>query len=357
MAAFAAIVFIGLLRWSALTPASQGRLMFPCIAAFGMAWVYGLGALHRRLPLFATAALACLALVVPTTVLIPAYAKPAPGWSERLPAPVGAVYAGVIELVEAGGETTVEPGGEITLRLNWRVLTPPAVNYSVFVHLVDDEGVIVAQRDMHPGQGSLATAELPPGRLWSDRYSLRVSSLERAPRNTHWEIGLYDAASGARAALTRVPGRDNAVAFGANRITPRNNPPVLLQYETGIVLVRYALSPSTIAPGEALQVNLDWSASSLVDGDVVASVQLLDARSGKAAQSDMPPAGRSTSGWQAGENRADPRTLTIDPGTQSGAYRLMLVVYRPGTFARVGGYDARGIYIGDQIELTRIWIK
>jgi hypothetical protein len=50
MAAFALIVFIGLLRWSALTPASQGRLMFPCIAAFGMAWVYGLGSLHRRMP-------------------------------------------------------------------------------------------------------------------------------------------------------------------------------------------------------------------------------------------------------------------------------------------------------------------
>ncbi|MEO6063630.1 MAG: hypothetical protein ABIQ99_16995, partial [Thermoflexales bacterium] len=70
-----------------------------------------------------------------------------------------------------------------------------------------------------------------------------------------------------------------------------------------------------------------------------------------------PPAGRATSGWQAGETRADPRSLVINPGTQPGAYRLMLVLYRPGTFERAGGYDARGIFIGDQIELTRIWIK
>ena len=357
MAAFALIVFIGLLRWSALTPASQGRLMFPCIATFGMAWVYGLGSLHRRAPVFAAAGLACLALLVPTTVLIPAYAKPAPGWSERLPTPVGAVYAGAIELVEAGGETAVEPGAEIALRLNWRVLATPAVNYSVFVHLVDEDGVIIAQRDMHPGQGSLATTELPPGRLWSDRYSLRVSSLERAPRKAHWEVGLYDAASGARAALSGAPGRDNGAAFGAAQIAPRRNPPILLQYESGIVLVRYAISPAMIAPGEALQVNLDWSSSGLVNGDYVASVQLLDARSGKAAQSDLPPAGRATAGWPPGEMRADSRTLVVDPGTQPGAYRLMLVLYRPGTFARSGGYDARGIYIGDQIELTRVWIK
>lgn len=357
IAAFALIVFVGLLRWSALTPASQGRLMFPCIAAFGMAWVYGLGSLHRRMPLVATAALACLALIVPTAVLIPAYAKPSQGWTERLPVPVGAVYAGAIELVEAGAETAAEPGAEITLRLNWRVLATPAVNYSVFVHLVDDDGVIVAQRDMHPGQGSLATAELPPGRLWSDRYTLKISGFERAPRHTHWEVGLYDAASGARAALTGASGRDNAVAFGAAQITPRRDPPALLQYEPGIVLVRYAISPSTIAPGEALKVDLEWSANRLVEDDFIASVQILDAQSGKAAQSDMPPAGRATSGWAAGETRADPRTLVIAPGTQPGAYRLMVVVYRPGTFARAGGYDARGIFIGDQIELTRIWIR
>ncbi|MEO6061612.1 MAG: hypothetical protein ABIQ99_06720, partial [Thermoflexales bacterium] len=294
IAAFTLIVFIGLLRWSALTPASQGRLMFPCIAAFGMAWVYGLESLQRRIPLIATAGLACLALIVPTWVLIPAYAKPALVWNERLSTPVGAVYAGAIELVEAGAETAAVPGAEISLRLNWRVLATPAVNYSVFVHLVDEDGVIVAQRDMHPGQGSLATAELPPGRLWSDRYTLKVSERERAPRNTHWEVGLYDAASGARAALAGVPGHDNAAAFGAVRITPRRDPPALLQYEPGIVLVRYSVSPSAIAPGEALQVDLDWSANRLVDGDFVASVQLLDARSGKAAQSDLPPAGRAT---------------------------------------------------------------
>lgn len=357
MAAFALIVFVGLLRWSALTPASQGRLMFPCIAAFGMAWVYGLGAIHRRVALTATVALACLALAVPPFVLVPAYAKPAQGWAERLPLPVGAIYANAIELVEAGGETAVEPGGEITLRLNWRVLTTPVVNYSVFVHLVDEDGLIIAQRDMHPGQGSLATTELAPGRLWTDHYTLRVSSLERAPRTAHWEVGLYDAASGTRAALAGDPGRDNLTVFGAAQIRTRRDAPALLQYENFLVLDRYAIFPPALASGDGLEVDLTWNASGPINSDVVASIQLLDAGSGKAAQSDLPPAGRSTTGWKAGETRADPRALKINPGTPPGVYRVMLVVYRPGTFARVGGYDARGIFVGDQIELTRIRIK
>ncbi len=357
MAAFALIVFVGLLRWSALTPASQGRLMFPCIAAVGMAWVYGLGVVHRRVALTATVALACLALAVPPFVLVPAYAKPAQGWAERLPLPVGAIYANAIELVEAGGETAVEPGGEITLRLNWRVLAAPVVNYSVFVHLVDEDGLIIAQRDMHPGQGSLATTELAPGRLWSDHFTLRVSSLERAPRNAHWEVGLYDAASGARAALAGDPGRDNLTVFGAAHIRTRRDAPALLQYENGLVLDRYAVFPPALAAGDGFDVDLTWNASGPINSDVVASIQLLDAGSGKAAQSDLPPAGRSTTGWKAGETRADPRALKTNPGTPPGVYRVMLVVYRPGTFARVGGYDARGIFVGDQIELTRIRIK
>jgi len=357
LAAFSVIVFIGLLRWSALTPASQGRLMFPCIVVFGMAWVYGLGALHRRLPQVATAALACLALVVPSATLIPAYAKPGPVWTERLPLPVGAVYAGAIELVEAGAEPGGEPGTEISLRLNWRVLTVPRINYSVFVHLVDEGGVIVAQRDMHPGQGSLATAELPAGRLWSDRYTVRVSSLERAPRNGHWEVGLYDAATGERAVLAGRPGRDNAAAFGSAQILARRDPPALLHYENGVILSRYAVSPESISAGETLQVDLDWSTGTRVEDDVVASVQLLDNQSAKADQSDLPPAGRPTAGWPAGETRIDDRTLKIAPGASPGVYRLVLVLYRPGTFARVGGYDGRGIYAGDQIELTRIRIR
>ena len=63
--------------------------------------------------------------------------------------------------------------------------------------------------------------------------------------------------------------------------------------------------------------------------------------------------------WVSGLSMLNPlpNFVLIAAAAVSGPYRVMLVVYRPGTFARVSAYDARGIYAGDQIELTRIWIR
>lgn len=353
-ALFGALVFAGLLRWSTLTPASQGRLMFPCIAALGMAWVYGLGRLHRALPGIATGALAALAIVTPWTTLIPAYAKPAPVWAERLPVPVGALYDHAIELVEAQGAPAARAGDEITLRLNWRVVAPPPINYSVFVHLVDEDGVIIAQRDMFPGQGSLATAELPAGVMWSDRYTLRIIDRERAPRAAHWLVGLYDHATGVRATLSGAPGANNGAPFGDVAVLPRQTTQPLLRYDNGMRLDSWSIEPASPRLGAATRLTLNWTADAAIAGDYVVSVQVLDDQDGKIAQSDQAPASRPTSGWPAGEMRQDVRELALRADAPPGAYRIMLVVYRPGTFARLGAYDSRSLFAGDQIELGRL---
>ena len=41
----------------------------------------------------------------------------------------------------------------------------------------------------------------------------------------------------------------------------------------------------------------------------------------------------------------------------ASVYRVLLVVYRPSDSAKVGAYDERGQYNGDQIELTKIRVK
>ena len=58
----------------------------------------------------------------------------------------------------------VRPGEQFELTLYWEILAPMERDWSVFVHLNDP--VIhapVAQRDMYPGQGLLATRLLEPG--------------------------------------------------------------------------------------------------------------------------------------------------------------------------------------------------
>ena len=68
------------------------------------------------------------------------------------------------------------PGDELTLFLSWKLTNAVPKNYSVFVHLVDQNEVIVAQRDMYPGQGSLPLSEMPVGYAWQDFYGLRLST-------------------------------------------------------------------------------------------------------------------------------------------------------------------------------------
>ncbi|MBX7212393.1 MAG: hypothetical protein K1X39_00130 [Thermoflexales bacterium] len=357
--AFGALVLVGLLRWSSLTPASQGRLMFPCITGFGLAWAYATHALATRLrariDVLLTLGLAALTALTPFTLLIPAYAKPDAVWARRLAIPISATFDGVIELVEAEGEPAATPGGEIALQANWRVIAQPPINYSIFVHLIDGDGVIIAQRDLYPGRGSLASSELAPGRLWTDRYVLRVPERERAPRTLRWQIGLYDAVTGARAHL--ADGKD-LVRFGDIALQPRTTNAALLHFENGLELAGWSLDPPGALPrGGPATATLQWRATQAVAEDVIVSVQLLDERDGKAAQSDLAPANAPTKGWGAGAARTDTRTLTPRAEATPGTYRVMLVMYRPGSFQRIAAYDSRGIFVGDQIELGRVSLR
>jgi hypothetical protein len=80
-AAWIAAIFVALLRWTALTPASQGRLMFPAIVALALMFVYGAAQIHRAAPWAAGAALVALTAWTPGGVIAPAYARPANQWA------------------------------------------------------------------------------------------------------------------------------------------------------------------------------------------------------------------------------------------------------------------------------------
>lgn len=345
--AYLGLILAGLLRWTALTPASQGRLMFPAIGVISTVLAYGLWRLDRRLVAACAAALVALSALTPFVVIAPAYARPADGWARRLPQPIGALFGGAVELVEAsrpGGP--VVPGDEVTLELNWRLTRPVGVNYSVFTHLVDEDEVIVAQRDMHPGQGSLPLSEVAAPYAWSDRYTLRLPPLALAPKALTWRVGVYDLRTGER--LRAADGAEYA-GFGSMRLERHPGSAPLLTYANGVILRAYDVQPRAARAGEAVTVNLDLSAAGLLDGDANVSLQLIDDAARKVAQQDF------GLGRQPGAER---RELRIAPDAPPGVYRLLLVVYQPRDgFPRIGAYDARGQFAGDQIELTRVRVR
>ncbi len=346
------LVFVALLRWTSLTPASQGRLMFPTIAILSAFIAHGLWHMHRLALALGLGAMAALAVAAPVVFIAPAYAPPADRWEQTLNEALHADFGGQVRLAAAQSNAKqATPGEEVTIWMNWEIIGEPAHNYSVFVHLVDEHDVIVAQRDMYPGQGSLALSEQRVGRRWTDRYTLRIPPLAHAPRTLRWAVGLYDFATGHR--LTLPNGNDRLI-FGEVQLAPRAELAPLLRYVNGLVLLDYALAPTALQPGDTLRVTTRWRVESRPPRDLNISLQLLDDFAHKAAQEDQ---SQPISAWAAGGTLTLTHQLLLSESAPPGVYRLLLVWYAPEDLARTSAYDGQGQFVGDQIALTRLRVR
>jgi len=82
-------------------------------------------------------------------------------------------------------------GGSLTLTLLWQAAQPIQRDYTVFVHLVSEDGATVAQVDSFPNwRGPLPTSAWPAGQLIPDTHSLNLP-VELAPGPYRLRIGLY----------------------------------------------------------------------------------------------------------------------------------------------------------------------
>jgi hypothetical protein len=92
---------------------------------------------------------------------------------------------------------TVFPGASPIVELVWRAEKPTDKSYHVFVHLVDEEGNMVAQSDGQPAEWTRPTTGWTPGEYIVDAHILAPPqglSLE----NMSLRVGLYDPDSGQR---------------------------------------------------------------------------------------------------------------------------------------------------------------
>jgi hypothetical protein len=97
----------------------------------------------------------------------------------------------------------------LTLTLTWQVIEPVTGDYTVFVHVLDQDGSRVAQRDARPCNGECPTNTWEPGELIVDRHQLELppGSLSRAYLLA---TGLYLLDTGERAS---VVGRDDGMVI------------------------------------------------------------------------------------------------------------------------------------------------
>ena len=97
-------------------------------------------------------------------------------------------------------DESVAQGGTLRASLYWQALSPMDISYTLFIHVLDRNGQLRAQRDAIPGEGTLPTTGWLPGEVISERLALSLD--DSLPTGSYTlVVGAYDASTGQRLAL------------------------------------------------------------------------------------------------------------------------------------------------------------
>lgn len=385
-----AVVLAGLVRWTQMTHASQGRLMYPAISAISILLFTGLAQWVPRRAVTSLArvlgvAMLAIAIVSPFRYIAPAYAGP-PLLSqtelEKIPNPVAVTFDEQIRLLgyEVGGEA-VRPGESLDVTLYWQALAPMERNYSVFVHLLDENDLVLASQDTFPGQGTYPTRLWQVGDAIADVYTIAVPPTAFTPSSAQLEVGLYEFDSGKRLAVYGPQGEplgDN-VRFhrievlpheGSDPSTPRQARddagsgrsvpnPVRFDFGNQIALIGYALEGRAVGPGEEIHLTLYWEALAEMEQDYTIFTHVIGERDRIWAQIDSQPQGGAapTSTWSQGQVLMDEYHLLVAPDTPPGVYDIEVGLYLAATGERLGLLDEAGHWMDSRVLLTKVRVR
>ncbi len=343
-------VLIPWARWARVTWSSQGRLIFAALPVWSLLLTLGLGGwwpARWRLRSSVTPSppvillalfLLGLSAAAPFIWIRPAYVRPAPlsdAQIRAIPESTDVTLDAAMRLLGYDLITrSTGPGGRVELTLYWTALGRTEEDHTVFVHLLDDHDLVIAQRDTFPGLGLLSTTTMDPGYRWADRYVIPVPPTAYSPNEAQIEIGLFNSRTGARMTVLGpggVPGGDN-VRFGRVTVRARSGDtpnPVYVDFGGRMLLRGYDLSAREVKPGEDVTLTLYWEALRSMDTNYTVSSQIIDASQRKAAQNDRWPAGRAspTATWEPGTVITDRVPLEIFPSAASGSYDVRVSVY------------------------------
>jgi hypothetical protein len=106
----------------------------------------------------------------------------------------------------------VPAGAVLSIDLIWKALAPTEHDWTVFLHLLDAQGEIVAQRDTRPFDGLFPTPTWQAGEVLVDRHPLPLPA--HLPTGAYTlRIGLYDA--GGRAPVSGPHAQEDSILLEA----------------------------------------------------------------------------------------------------------------------------------------------
>ncbi|MEX1021172.1 MAG: glycosyltransferase family 39 protein [Litorilinea sp.] len=376
------VLTISWVRFMTIAPAAQGRYFFP--AAPTIALFLGLGLRGWRLwtlPWLAVISLFILSALTPWWIIQPAY-QPPPAHAAPTPeiTPLSVQIGDRFRIAGIHAEPAqLSPGDVATVTVQWESLPPstapvtenPVQNkdYSVFVHLVDGDGLTIAQFDTVPGRGLRPTSQWQPGERFTEQYPVRIPPTAYTPSQAQWAVGLYGGdyrphvgpINGDRLpvqAHAPLPARysidTTALRFGAVEVLPpAGEVPNALhaQFADGMELAGYTLSQRVLTPGDPLTVTLYWRSAQIPSQDYTVFVHLLNEALDGVGGQDMPPA-VATGQWTPDTLYPHAHTISIPPDLPPGHYRLAVGMYArtpSGSFDRLALLDA-GRVLGAQLQ-------
>jgi len=390
-----AVALAALARWTSITLASQGRLLFPVITviagfmAIGLArfWILDFGfrpirntqypirdtqhpipntrsaicayaQLGLRIALLAfPAGLATLTLLAPFVYIQPAYALP-PRLSDeaQLPGDVTRAEVRFGDAIRWIGYTVerarIEPGGEFVVTLYWQGLRPMTANDSAFIRLYGRDNQPVAVLDTYPGGGMWQTTRWRPGEIIADRYRLRLSDTVSTPAVLRMDVGFWNFDT-----KVFLPAYDSA---GQPIGRPRHDAAAVVQSaEYAIPSTQYSgvprlshATPISLTARQAerqLVVSTRWLATQDFIEEFTIFMHLVNDAGVLMAQADGPADNDNfpIRWWRQGDLVEDTRAIDLPDGLAAGLYRLEYGFYRPSDGMRLPAFDAQGQPIPD----------
>ncbi|HEY3291863.1 MAG TPA: glycosyltransferase family 39 protein [Anaerolineae bacterium] len=375
-----AIAFAALIRWTSITLASQGRLLFPVIAvvstfiALGLARLVYLSHIRiwQRLAMGLVAVIcvgfAILTAVSPFLYIQPAYATPHILASEaQLPTDMVKTELRFDDNVRWIGyhvdTPRIKPGESFDVTLYWQGLKPMTADYSLFIRLYGRDDTQIFLLDTYPGGGTWQTTRWQPGDIVADHYRLNVTgnmtNTRLMPTALWLDIGFWNFTS-KRFLQTydgsgQPTGRQRYEA-GSMAITTQSE--AELHY-AGAGLSAAHTAISTAQDASSLTINLKWFVTKDFTEDYTVFMHLFNSTGERVAQADGRAAGGAFSArwWRAGDAVADVHVMKLPDHLPAGEYVLKYGLYKPVDGTRMPAFDEQSQPIADAALTQTVTIK
>ena len=260
-------------------------------------------------------------------------------------------------------QEAVQPGQPLDIDLYWEVIGQPPGNYLLFVHLIDEAGTMVAQRDTHPGLGNFPSSQWRPGDRFVESFQLYLPETAYTNTTAELSIGLY-APEGYRLGITQTGGMflGDALPLGTVAIEPASNDypnPLNQNFNNEARLVGYEYSDRQLRPGDDLTVVLYWEALPQLETDYIIRVRLLgeDGEVWGTGNTSVANGLYNSIDWRPSYSIMDVHTLSLDPNLPPGFYKIYVALIDSVTKEPQNIVADDGHWINDHIHLASVDVR